>query len=218
VPLVSVAAWLLSTLVAAGTTSDPPPLGNLELTISTATRLMVVAPHPDDESLAAAGLIQRVVSAGGEVRVILMTSGDAFAEGVETAEGITHPRPRDYRDYGKTREQESLAAMATLTGSPRVSFLGFPDAGLCQIAARYLETRRAFESPHTDRTSPLPSEQVIRGVRYRGEDIRRELERVLTESGIGSEETGGPRLRHADARHRSFPAVLRAQQRALHRG
>jgi LmbE family N-acetylglucosaminyl deacetylase len=179
--LVGAVAWVLSALMSADSATDPPPVHNLELTVSTATRLMVVAPHPDDESLAAAGLIQRVLSAGGDVRVVLMTSGDGFAEGVETADGISHPRPRDYRNYGKVREQESLAAMEALNGSPRVSFLGFPDAGLCQIAARYLETRRAFESPYTDRSSPVPSEQLVPGVRYRGEDIRREIERVLME-------------------------------------
>src|SRR5262245_49247126 len=72
----------------------------LELPTGPSTRLLVVAPHPDDEALAAAGLIQRVRAAGGLVRVLLMTSGDAFPEGIERAQGIVHPKPTDYRGYG----------------------------------------------------------------------------------------------------------------------
>ena len=61
------------------------------MAIGPATRLLVLSPHPDDETLGAAGLIRRVVKAGGTVRVVLLTSGDAFAEGVETSDGIVNP-------------------------------------------------------------------------------------------------------------------------------
>jgi N-acetyl-1-D-myo-inositol-2-amino-2-deoxy-alpha-D-glucopyranoside deacetylase len=44
--------------------------------ITAQTRLLVVAPHPDDETLANGLLIQRVRAAGGEVRVLLLTDGD----------------------------------------------------------------------------------------------------------------------------------------------
>jgi N-acetyl-1-D-myo-inositol-2-amino-2-deoxy-alpha-D-glucopyranoside deacetylase len=40
------------------------------------TRLLVVAPHPDDESLAAGMLIQRTLAAGGRADVLLLTDGD----------------------------------------------------------------------------------------------------------------------------------------------
>lgn len=44
--------------------------------IDGATRLLVVAPHPDDESLAAGMLIQRTLAAGGRADVLLLTDGD----------------------------------------------------------------------------------------------------------------------------------------------
>jgi LmbE family N-acetylglucosaminyl deacetylase len=40
------------------------------------TRLLVVAPHPDDESLAAGMLIQRTLAMGGRADVLLLTDGD----------------------------------------------------------------------------------------------------------------------------------------------
>jgi LmbE family N-acetylglucosaminyl deacetylase len=145
------------------------------------TRLLVIAPHPDDESLGAAGLIRRVITSGGAVRVVLATSGDAFPEGVAIATHKRTPRPADFRAYGKTREAETLVAMQRLgVDRSQVRFLGFPDGGLCLIAASYLTSKtRAYESPYTGRRQPPSSEQVIRGIGYRGSDVRRELEAVL---------------------------------------
>lgn len=44
--------------------------------VSAQTRLLVVAPHPDDETLACGLLLQQVLAAGGEVRILLLTDGD----------------------------------------------------------------------------------------------------------------------------------------------
>lgn len=155
--------------------------GELRLHFDHTTRLLVIAPHPDDESLGAAGLIRHVIAVGGSVQVVLVTSGDAFPEGVAIATHKRTPRAGDYRAYGKTRENETLAAMARLgVDRSQVRFLGFPDGGLCLIASTYLSSStRAYESPYTGRRQPPSSEQVIRGVAYRGSDVRRELEAVL---------------------------------------
>lgn len=44
--------------------------------VSARTRLLVIAPHPDDETLGCGLLLQQVLAAGGEIRVLLMTDGD----------------------------------------------------------------------------------------------------------------------------------------------
>src|SRR5436309_2621531 len=160
----------------------PPPIN---LAVNRATRLLVIAPHPDDDVLGAGGLIRRVVKAGGSVHVVWMTSGDGFPEGVETAEGINprvaHLTPRDYGTYGRLREQEARSALDSLgVGTRSLTFLGFPDEGLCELASTYLSAKaQAFKSPYTGRISPPLTEQVIRGVRYRGYDLRREIERII---------------------------------------
>jgi LmbE family N-acetylglucosaminyl deacetylase len=164
-----------------GATAESTP-AELDWSPDSSTRLLVLAPHPDDEALGAAGLIQRVRAKGGSVRVVLLTSGDGFPEGVEVADGVAHPGASDFRGYGVARERETVAAMALL-GVPasQVTFLGFPDEGLCRIASTYLfDKRRAFNSPYTQRERPPATEQVVRGVRYRGVDLRRELEEVVT--------------------------------------
>jgi len=183
VRLIAGAAAALGGAVALSAAQGVPAahVPELDIALDSSTRLLVVAPHPDDEALGAAGLIQRVRERGGAVRVVLLTSGDGFPEGVEVAEGVAHPRPTDYRGYGVMRERETRAAMQMLGVAPgAITFLGFPDEGLCRIASTYLfDKRRAFESPYTRREGPPATEQVVRGAKYRGVDLRRELERVV---------------------------------------
>lgn len=178
--MLALAAAAAALSLAAPVAAAPAPLPPLGLVPDATTRLLVVSPHPDDETLAAGGLIARVIARGGAVRVVLMTSGDAFAEGVETEDGISRPAPADYRNYGTLRERETRAAMQLFGVDPaQVTFLGFPDDGLCKLASTYLTVKSAFESPYTRRESPPEAEQVIGGVAYRGVDVRREIERIL---------------------------------------
>jgi LmbE family N-acetylglucosaminyl deacetylase len=174
---VVLASWVAHASPSAIAPLDPPD----EIAISRATRLMVVAPHPDDGVIGGGGLIQRVLRLGGAVRVVQITSGDAFSTGVKAATHVARPTAADYRRYGVTRERESAKAMAAL-GVHRSDLLtlGFPDDGLCELAPdRHSVTAVAFESPYTKRASPPRSEQLLSRVAYRGVDLERELEQIL---------------------------------------
>jgi LmbE family N-acetylglucosaminyl deacetylase len=152
-----------------------------ELVVPHGTRLLVVSPHPDDGTIGGAGLIQRVLGSGGAVRIVQITSGDAFSTGVKAATHIQRPTAADYRRYGTRREHESIAATATL-GVPRADLLmlGFPDDGLCQLAPeRRPVTAVAYQSPYTKRASPPRSERLLSRVAYRGEDLEREIQQIL---------------------------------------
>lgn len=79
--------------------------------------LLVIAPHPDDEVLLAAGAMQRAVKAGKHVAVIIVTNGDFTCE----------------RD-GYLREAESIAALKSLgVVEADVHFLGYPDGALAKL-------------------------------------------------------------------------------------
>src|SRR6202035_4245694 len=73
--LAAAGAVVLSTAVMAGETG-----GGRQPTVLTLgqVRALVISPHPDDATLGAGGLIQRVMHEGGAVRVVEMTGGDAF--------------------------------------------------------------------------------------------------------------------------------------------
>jgi LmbE family N-acetylglucosaminyl deacetylase len=151
------------------------------LAIQTAARLLVISPHPDDEVIAAGGLIQRVRAAHGDVRVVYVTDGESYQAGVKIDEHVADPKSSDYREYGVLRQREARAALETL-GVERgaLTFLGFPNDGLSRLMTTYWSERRtAFMSPYTRRDRPPPSEIVVPATRYRGEDLTQELAAVI---------------------------------------
>jgi LmbE family N-acetylglucosaminyl deacetylase len=151
------------------------------LSISNRTRLIVVAPHPDDELLGAGGLMQRVVSSGGALLVIYLTDGDGYPEGVQAQDHVALPTADDFRDYGKRRQHEARDALEALgLGSYSFRFLGFPDGGLCRLTTTYWSERAAsFRSPFTRLDRPPRSEIVVPDTRYRGEDLTQELATLI---------------------------------------
>jgi LmbE family N-acetylglucosaminyl deacetylase len=152
----------------------------VQLHISHATRLMVFSPHPDDETLGAGGLIQRVLQSGGKVKLVYMTSGDGFPQGVEMEDHVSIPTAMDYREYGILRRSEALRATATLGLKKRnVIFLGFPDGGLSYLRSKFLTTKSPYTSPFTRQDSPPEFEKIIPGAYYTGDDVIGEAERLI---------------------------------------
>ena len=170
------------------------------------TRLLVISPHPDDETLGASGLIQRVLRTGGAVTVVGVTSGDGYPEGVELSNRITRPTAEDYRGYGKVRLEEAWRALAML-GVPESGrvFLGFPDGGLCALRGEYLQHRGlGYESPFTRERRPPASQVLVPGTEYRGEDLEEELRHVLSNFRPTVVVTTDPRDQHPDHRATFF--------------
>ena len=94
-------------------------------------RILVFAPHPDDETLGAAGLMRQARLRGDDVRVVIITNGDGFRiSAAQTFHELTVP-PKDFVRYGYLRQGEARTALAIL-GVPadHVHFLGYPDRGL----------------------------------------------------------------------------------------
>jgi LmbE family N-acetylglucosaminyl deacetylase len=100
-------------------------------------RLLILAPHPDDESIATGGLIQVARAAGAAVRIIVLTDGD------------NNPWPQRWIEkrwridaaarvrWGARRGEEARAAMRILgLGADDARFLGLPDLGLSDLLMR----------------------------------------------------------------------------------
>lgn len=102
-------------------------LGQLEI----GERTLIVAPHPDDETLGGGGVIEKAVAAGKQVKVVIMTSGDGYERAVIENFGVLKPSANDYRRLGETRHLETLAAMQHFgVKAENVIFLGYPDGGV----------------------------------------------------------------------------------------
>jgi LmbE family N-acetylglucosaminyl deacetylase len=172
----------------------------LEPFLSKNTRLMVLSPHPDDESLAAGGLIQRVLALGGSVKVVFMTSGDGFPEGVEKENRIAHPTAQDYRDYGKLRKKEARQALQVIGMKKQdIVFLNFPDGGLRNLLQKYwLDRRPYFRSPFTLEDRPQLDDTVLPNIEFNGEDVTREVEKLLVDFQPSIIAVADPRDQHPD--------------------
>src|SRR5262249_16189059 len=153
------------------------------LDVPAGTRLLVVAPHPDDETLGAGGLMERVHATGGRVNVVYLTDGDGYPEGVKSEDHVESPTASDYRGYGRQRRREARDALLTL-GLARASysFLGFRDGGLAKLMRTYWPERRAaYRSPYTRLDRPAKSEIVVPDTKYRGEDLTQELALIIAD-------------------------------------
>jgi len=179
--IATLAAWAMPLFGDVRARAPRQVLSHARIAVDAATRLLVVAPHPDDETLGAGGLIQQVREAGGTVQLVYLTDGDGYPEGVRFEDRVESPRPADYRGYGRRRKAEARAALRVLGfGREAATFLSFPDGGLSQLMRQYWsERRRAFRSPYTRLDRPPKSDVLIRNTEYRGEDLTQELAQTI---------------------------------------
>lgn len=104
------------------------------LRITGADRVMVLAVHPDDESLATGGLLQRAGGVGAAIRVVFITDGENNPWPQRALERRWWLGPADRARWGQRRRAEALAALGVLgveAGCAR--FLGWPDQGLTAL-------------------------------------------------------------------------------------
>jgi LmbE family N-acetylglucosaminyl deacetylase len=121
-------------------------------------RLLVVAPHPDDETLCCAGLITRALANGATVRILWVTAGEGF-EFAALATGHLRLRGSGMLRLGTRRSGEGRQA-ATVLGVPgdATVLLGFPDRGLRSLLGSNF--RLPLASPYTGTTRvPYPDTQ-----------------------------------------------------------
>lgn len=104
------------------------------LRVTASDRVLVVLPHPDDESLAAAGLLQHVLAAGAALRLVFVTDGDNNPWAQRATERRVLVLARDRGRFGALRRAEVLAALRAL-GVPAdaAAFLELPDQGLTEL-------------------------------------------------------------------------------------
>jgi len=97
-------------------------------------RILIVAPHPDDEVLACGGLIQQALALGDSVWVVYVTAGDGSWPPAWRVTGNLFSEPEDYLELGRARMEEAQAGAKTLgLDSTRLTFLGYPDADLVRL-------------------------------------------------------------------------------------
>lgn len=98
------------------------------------SRLLLIAPHPDDESLACGVALQAAVRAGAAIRVVYATDGDNNPWPQRFIERKWRISQADRLRWGKLRQREAQAALVTLgLRAEDASFFGWPDQGLTDL-------------------------------------------------------------------------------------
>jgi LmbE family N-acetylglucosaminyl deacetylase len=94
-------------------------------------RILIVAPHIDDESIGAGGYAVDALANGAEVYVVFLTAGDCNGLSARMMYKTLDPTASHYLGVGHTRIDEARSAMHLL-GIPRHRYfvLGYPDGGL----------------------------------------------------------------------------------------
>lgn len=124
-------------------------LGNIKnLVIEKGESVVIFAPHPDDEILGCAGLIQKIIKSEGKVYIVYLTNGDHNQLPYRIYEKKIVLKPKDYIKLGEIRRRESINA-TKIIGVPKENliFLGYPDFGTLKIWEDYWdENKKPFKS------------------------------------------------------------------------
>src|SRR5262245_9961971 len=73
-------------------------------------RVLIVSPHPYDESLCCGGLIHSARSVGARVTIVWITNGDGFKWDAMVVEKRVRPRAGAYLELARQRQKEARAA------------------------------------------------------------------------------------------------------------
>lgn len=159
----SVASWyaVASLLVSAASAAGPVAPGEKPLEL--APTLVVVAPHPDDETLGFGGLIHDALHTGRNVRAVIVTDGQSYCRACALWQ-LAHPPAANEAcsmaqldAFGTWRRHESAVATAHLGLKEQdVVFLGHVDGSL-HDAADNPDVPPARPSCDASATGPTPT-------------------------------------------------------------
>lgn len=143
-------------------------------------RVLILAPHPDDETIGTAGVIQKALSAGADVYVACYTNGDANQIAFIMYEKRLTFRKGEFIHMGEVRRKETISALDFLgVKQDRIFFLGYPDVGTMQILVKYWGTNKPYRSILTRSLSVPYQENLSPNAPYVGESILKDIKTIL---------------------------------------
>jgi len=143
-------------------------------------KLLVIAPHCDDETLGAGGLMRQARQAGADVHVVVISNGDGFRVGVQSEYKTLRVAPADYIRYAYHRQGESRAAMHVLgVDAGHVTFLGYPDRGLMPMWTTNWPDTHPFLSAYTQTDHSPYADSPTPHAPYAGQSLLRDLEKQM---------------------------------------
>ncbi len=170
-------------------------------------RILVLAPHPDDDILSNAGLIQQALEMGLPVKVVLFTNGDYNETSFALYRKEITLDSTDALRLGETRRQEALAAQEILGVKPeQVVFLGYPDGGGLAIFEKYWGESQPYRALLSNQTEVPYTFAQSPNSPFKGESIVADIEKVVRDFKPTKIFTSHPGDVHPD--HQTLPLYL----------
>ena len=146
--------------------------------IDPSARILVVAPHPDDESLCCGGLISAARRVGAQVAIVWVTSGGGFRLDAMIVQKKARPKYADMRALARRRIDEAQQAAEALgVEANQLYFLGYPDRGVLALLLDHYDS--PYRSKYTG-ADAVPWEQALNpGSPYDGASLERDFAQVV---------------------------------------
>jgi LmbE family N-acetylglucosaminyl deacetylase len=174
--------------------------------LTSSDRLLVIAPHPDDEVLACGGLIIQALGARASGDIIWLTSGDGYEWDEAVLAKTAHPNASAMQKLGEQRMAEARNAARVLHLAPeRLHFLGYPDGGLLRL---FLDYYYNPYSSHLTGARAVPYRGAVRpGASYTGENLELDLAKLIDQVQPTIVCVPAPQDRHPDHRAAAYFAL-----------
>ena len=156
--------------------------GFSDIDLTNSQKILIFAPHNDDETLSSAGLIQDALAQGKEVRVVISTNGDGYVFATMEEFRTFFPSGADYIRMGDIRQEESIRALSVL-GLPEstIYFLGYPDRGTPSLWDSFWGCSIPYRSPFTDTSNSLYKRTYDSKAKYCGADLLADIRSILND-------------------------------------
>ncbi len=140
-------------------------------------RILIVAPHIDDEIIGAGGYALDALGRGAEVFVVFLTAGDCSRFAAHLLHRRLDLTTSHYLSVGRTRIAEAKQAMGQLgLDDSHYFILGYPDRGLRSL----LDHREGVIASASTGRMEVPYEDALSpGAPYRFANLMSDLEHVL---------------------------------------
>lgn len=179
-----------SRLIPPGTTTDV-----------VAERVLVLAPHFDDELLGCGGLLRRLAGAGSEIEVVFLTdsSGGVEQDSPSPGEDVAVPSTATRR-----REAEEVASR----GGWRIRCLDFPDGGLAPRVDELAESIQAVLEELRPDLLLVPGPLEVTPDHRASFDATFEVLHPIREDSALRESADGLRVLLYEVNHPAYPQLL----------
>ena len=145
-------------------------------------RILILAPHPDDEVLGCGGVIQRAVQLKLPIKIVFLTYGDNNQWSFLVYRKHPVLKSKAILKMGEVRRKEAIEAAKVLGLSPdQLIFLGYPDFRTLTIWYAHWQDQPPAKGMFS-RVTAVPYSDAFRpGSPYKGEEILKDLKDIFND-------------------------------------